>query len=411
MINEKYTIKTEETSINVVMSEIESIRNKNITKTGFRVYADGKIGVAGAIGDYDETEMKEKAKAALALGIEYPGEPTGKMEKSVEVVCDLKNGVEFTAEIEGLLAELKQRYPDFIFNNKINLNKEEYAIENDLGLNLKSSIARIESSLLVKEKTSPNLLDAFIGFEGTKWDRDEYIRIAEMICNGLSNQVDIENGVHKVILQPMGCDFMNKLYSELHGLKFGTGGSIFTGKIGEKLFSEDFTLYQSTNPEDGMLNNPFFDAEGTVNEAFRYTLVGDGVLKAPYTDKKTAKQYDLALTGSAHGEYDSVPGLSPTPLVIKKSEKTIVELLNGEKAIFVMFASGGDFTPEGKYATPVQTSFLFDGEKFIGRLPQLNLTSNVYDMFGKDYLGTSSDSLTTLSETPLTFMKMKVEKI
>jgi PmbA protein len=285
------------------------------------------------------------------------------------------------------------------------------SLKNDLGLDLSSTISRIESSLLLKEKSSPNLLDAFIAFDSTKWDRTEYLRIADMLCDGLANEADIENGIHKVILIPGGSDFMGKLYSELHGLKFGTGGSILAGKIGEKLFSEDFTLYQSNSAEDGMLNNHFFDAEGTVNEAFRYTLIENGVLKTPYTDKKTAKQYNLEHTGAAGAAYDSVPSLVPTPLVIKKSEKTIKALMNGEKAMFVMFAQGGDFTPEGKYATPVQTSFLFDGEKFIGKLPQLNITSNVFDMFGKDFLGVSSDSFTSLSHMPLTFMNMKIEKI
>jgi len=411
MINEKYTLKTEETSINVVMSDVESIRKKNITKTGFRVYADGKIGVAGVIGTYDEAEMKGKARAALSLGIDYPCEPTGNLKRGETVVCDFEDGVKFTEEIEVTLSELRKSHPDFIFNNKINLSTEDHALENDLGLNLRSRISRIDSSLLLKEKSSPNLLDGVVGFMGTKWDRDEYLRFANIICNGFSNQADVENGIHKVILHPMGCDFMNKLYTELHGLKFGTGGSIFAGKIGEKLFSEDFTLYQSVSSEDNILEFPFFDTEGAVNEKDRYALIENGIFRAPYTDKKTAKQYHLVHTGAAGGEYDSVPTLSPKPLVIRKSEKTIAELLNGETAIYVMFASGGDFTPEGKYATPVQTAFLFDGERFIGRLPQLNLTSNIYDMFGKDYLGTATDSISTLDRTPLTFINMKVEKI
>ncbi len=410
MIKEKYTINSEETSLNLVQTQIESVRKKNITKTGFRLYKDKKIGVSGAIGKYDEKEQWEKSEKALSLNIDYPYEVSSDCEKSVEKPCDFTGGVEFTEEMEELLKQLRERHPKFIFSNKINLVTDDVTLENDNGLNLHSRISKIEASVLIKDKSSSDLMDAFMGMEGTKWDREEFLRMMEMTCTGLEKDADIQNGKHKVVLIPFGCDFMNKMYSELHGLRYGTGGSLFSGKIGEKLFKEDFTLYQSLSPEDGILD-AFFDAEGTVNENFRYPLIENGILKSPYTDKKYANQFNLALTGAAGGSYDSVPSLSPHPLVIKKSEKTLKQLLNGEKAVLVYFASGGDFTPEGKYATPVQTSFLFDGEKLFGRLPQLNITSHVYDMFGDDFIGVAKDSFTTLFPMHLPVMNLKVEKL
>ena len=410
MIKEKYTINSEETSLNLVQTQIESVRKKNITKTGFRLYKDNKIGVSGAIGKYDEQEQWGKSEKALSLNIDYPYEISGDFEKSIQKPCDFSDGIAFTEEMEELLKELRQRHPKFIFSNKINLVTNDVRLENDKGLNLHSRISKIEASVLIKDKSSSDLMDAFMGMEGMKWDRKEFLRMVNMTCEGLEKNADIENGNHKVVIIPYGCDFMGKMYSELHGLKYGTGGSLFSGKIDETLFSDNFTLYQSLSPADGVLE-PFFDTEGTVNDDFRYTLIENGVLKSPYTDKKYANQFNLPLTGAAGGGYDSVPSLSPHPLVIKNSEKTLKELLDGEKAILVLFASGGDFTPDGKYATPVQTSFLFDGEKMLGRLPQLNMTSHIYDMFGKDFIGVAKDSFTSLFPMHLPVMNMKVEKI
>jgi len=410
MIKEKYTISSEETSLNLVQTQIESVRKKNITKTGFRVYQDEKIGVSGAIGHYDEQEQWEKAQKALSLNIEYPYEVSKELEKSVEKTCDFADGVAFTREMEELLKALREKHPQFIFSNKINLVTNMVTLENDKGLNLHSKISKIEASILIKEKSSPDLMDAFMGMEGTRWDRDEFLRMVHLTCEGLEKSAEIDSGMHKVVMIPFGCEFMGKLYSELHGLKYGTGGSLFSGKIGEQLFCDQFTLYQSLSAEDGILS-PFFDAEGTVNNGERYTLIENGVLKSPYTDKKYARQFNLEHTGSAGGGYDSVPSLAPSPLVIKKSEKTLKEMLEGEKVILAFFASGGDFTPEGKYATPVQTSFLFDGERLLGRLPQLNITSHLNDMFGKDFIGVAKDSFTTLFPMHLPVMNMKVEKV
>ncbi len=410
MIKEKYTINSEETSLNLVQTQIESVRKKNITKTGFRLYKDKKIGVSGAIGKYDEKQQWEKSEKALSLNIDYPYEVSGTLEKSVEKPCDFTDGVQFTEEMEELLKQLRQRYPKFIFSNKINLLTDDVTLKNDNGLNLHSRISKLEASVLIKDKSSSDLMDAFIGIQGTKWDREEFLRLTNMTCTGLEKSADLENGTYKVVLIPFGCDFMGKMYSELNGLKYGTGGSLFSGKINEKLFSEQFTLYQSLSPEDGVLE-PFFDAEGTVNSGYRYPLIENGVLKTPYTDKKYANQFSLKLTGSAGGAYDSVPSLSPSPLVIKRSDKTLKELLSRQKGILAFFASGGDFTPEGKYATPVQTSFLFDGERLLGRLPQLNLSSHIYTMFGDDFIGVAKDSFTSLFPMHLPVMNMKVEKI
>ena len=50
-------------------------------------------------------------------------------------------------------------------------------------------------------------------------------------------------------------------------------------------------------------------------------------------------------------------------------------------------ASGGDTTPDGHFATPVQMSYLLENGKFVGRLPELNISGNFYDLLGKDYIG------------------------
>ena len=79
--------------------------------------------------------------------------------------------------------------------------------------------------------------------------------------------------------------------------------------------------------------------------------------------------------------------------MVQDSGKTISEILDGRKAIFIYITAGGDFTPEGDFASPVQLAFYFDGQKLSGRLPQIQVSSNLYKMFGDDYLGVSTDTL------------------
>ena len=199
------------------------------------------------------------------------------------------------------------------------------------------------------------------------------------------------------------------MVSDLSGLSVGSKSSLFAEKINEKVFSDNFTLYQDKDPEEKM--RAFFDTEGAVNENYKYTLIENGKILTPYTDKKMAKMFNLHHTGCAGGAYDGVPTLGGFSYTIKESEFSLNELLKGEKGIFVLFAAGGDFTPDGKFGTPVQVSFLMENGKLIGKLPELQISSHIYDMFGQDFRGVSNDNINDLTTDKYLVIDMNVKKM
>lgn len=411
MLKEKYSQHVKQTAINVVQTKIESIRRKDITKTGIRVYDNESIGIAGAIGKYDEEELTAKAKKGLELKLEYPYEPSKDKKAKIELEAELSDGEEFIKENEELLAEITKAQPEFNFSNKIRRTEVEVTLKNDANLDLAYNSSYLEYSLIFKHKDSANLFDGGVGYNGWKYNRKDFLKMTNEICGAFKNEItDFEEGKYPVVFDAGDPTYLNKFYEALHGLMFGTGSSLFTGKIGQKLFNENFTLYTSKNPEDGVMG-PFFDVEGIINKDYRYPLIEKGTLVSPYTNKKAAKLFDLPLTGCAGGEYDSVPDLGFPSFRLEESEKTMKEILGGKKGILVIIAAGGDFTPDGSFASPVQLSFLFDGENFIGRLPQLNISSHLYEMFGDSFMGVSKDSLTPLSKMNTAAMEMKVTKI
>ena len=76
---------------------------------------------------------------------------------------------------------------------------------------------------------------------------------------------------------------------------------------------------------------------------------------------------------------------------MKCSDKKLDELIGNEPVILCVFASGGDCTNEGDFATPVQMSFLYQNGKYLGRLPEYTLRAIIYDIFGDNYVGYSED--------------------
>jgi PmbA protein len=406
---EWYSHRQQEVSLNVVQTEIDSVRKKDVLKTGVRAYDKDQIGVAGAIGGYEAGALEQKAVDALDLGIPYPYDLSADRVERVEPESDLPQGPEFVREMEEMLAALKDAQPAFSFSNRITVATREVSLRNNCGLELGYRGTQINVDLLIKEKSSANILDAYVSFGGWRYDRAEFLRLANQICHAYQRPADVEAGTHPVLFVTGDDVYRTKLLESLHGLLYATGGSLFSGKLGEKLFDERVNVALTRHPEDEVFG-PFFDVEGTVSAGYRADLIRDGVLVAPMTDKRHASKYNLPLTGAAGGDYDSVPTIGRSPTRIAPTGQTIVELLGGQPGILVWMAMGGDFTPDGHFATPVQLSFLYDGEKLVGRLPELNLSSHLYDMLGKDLIGVSTDSLTSLTKMNLIGMNMQVSK-
>lgn len=409
MIKEKYISRIKETSINVVQTKIDSVRNKDIEKVSFRVYDKGFIGYTGALGRYDESELEKRAIDGLnnKISYEYPLEKNNTMGEDLS--SEIINRDNLIDEFEELLARIRKEQPDFYFSNKLYLTDQEIKMTNSNNLDLYYKDSFISLGLIFKEKTSVNIIDGFVGFQGRRYDRELAIEYINSICNAYLHKVDLPNNnkLPVVFASDEMLPFL-KFIQDLDGNNFGTKSSLLSDKIGDRVFNENFTLYQTNNPKNYPI--PFFDAEGVVNKDYQYALIENGIVKSPYTDKRTADKYDLPLTGAAKAEYDGIPTLGTPVMAIKESEKTAKELLNGEMGIFIMVASGGDFTPEGNFASPVQLAFLFDGEHFIGRLPEINISSNLFDMFGDSFIGVSKDAITPLSNSKYLIINMEVSK-
>lgn len=413
MEKEIYIDNIKETSLIISESKVDSVKMKDITKKGVRVYDNGLIGVSGAVGDINIDELTENAKLNLDNKIEYPCELTKDINLSLDASKKIVDDREFVKEGEELLDELSKVNSDFIFSNKIILQERKTLLTNSKNLKLEYKDRALEAGIVFKEKASANIMDGYVEYTGRDYNRKDFIGFSNMILEGYRNKAELPTQGKMpvaVSFNGEGAVFINKFLTDLNARQFMCGGSIFSDKIGKKVFSDDFTLRQTRNPKDVYLE-PFFDMEGTVNSNHIFTLIENGVIKTPYTDKQTAAEYNLKNTGSATAEYDGVPQIGAPSLAIKQSEKTVKELFAGDIGIFVYITSGGDFTSSGEFGAPVQLAFLYDGEKILGRLPQLQISSDIYKMFNENYRGVASNSIFKGSNDKVLVMDMDVNLI
>lgn len=385
---EKCQGKYIEASVTIQESEITGFNKVNITNSSYRVYKDDKAGIYYFQGNISDEEGYEKAEKNLELNRPYPFElETGVRHRSLEKYVPADD--ELMSLSKRCLSYLKKNYPDYIFNGSISCKTKTESRSNDLGMDYSTSDGHAGVSIEFKHKDSKDIIDGSFGFSERKFTVNKFKKYADYWLANFTKTVEM----------PEECIIMDQYYGytgflknclDVEQLKLKT--SLLTGKIGQKIFADNFTIYHDVSDKNSWMNN-FWDGDGTVPKGDRVYFIRNGKVLRGYADKKTAKKYHVKpVAGSANNDFADIPGNGGAGMTIKTERKSPKDMLNGKLAIIPLIASGGGFKEKGEYTMPVQTGLLTDGEKILGRVPPFTMTTNMFDMFGKDFIGVSKHS-------------------
>lgn len=386
MTRELYQEYINEISLNVTSGEIDSIRKKHITKSGCRAYRDGYIGIAGTLGEPQESDWA-RAEQCLCRQVPYPYRPeSGKREhRSLSGAIDPEA---FLSQLETLLAELRKEFPQFIFSNKINRTETIFRLRNDQGLDYEDRDAITSVALLLRTLDSVNIFDTGLFFAYRKLEPQTLMDDIRQRLDAYLHPVPLPDSARLPVILDLEL-FGRAFERDLNGQKLHRGATLFSEKMGKKCLSETFTLSVDRSRE--MVLTPFFDTEGSVLPGNVLPLIENGVIRRGYADKKCAAEFSVDNTACAGGTYDSVPELANPALAVRPTGKTLAELLGDRPAVLIDTADGGDTTPDGSFASPVQCAYLYQSGRLVGRLPEFSVRGNLFDLFGDQYLGCSTD--------------------
>ena len=384
MEKEFLTETTRSVTLNVTGGKIDSFREKEETTGTVRVYENGCIGVAGCLGTPDEETLTEKAKEALALGIPYPCKFDGALTRESLHEEEILPVSELIPTMQNFLDRLGDACPRFAFSNKISLNYEKTEYRNSQGRHLISSGRSVDLQLLVQNRGSGNLFDTAFIYSGDRFDADALLAQFKNEYEAFYTPADLTPGRYPVVMMETS-DLFGTFLQHFIAETYVSGASLLRGKLGQKVFSDKLTLKNDMNPATNA-GVCFFDTEGCAAPDLRPTLIDKGTLTGLLTTKKSSDQFGLPNLGTAAAAYDGVPSLGFNRFYVEPTAPTLSALIPG-KAICVVLTSGGDMTPDGHFAAPVQMSYLMEDGKLVGRLPELNIGGTFFDLLGKDYLG------------------------
>ncbi len=374
-------------ALNVTAGQIDSYRELEKTTGTVRVYENGCIGVAGCLGEPDEEALTAQAKEALSFGIPYPCRLEGAAEITELHDREIIPVQDLIPTMKDFLERLGALCPRMALSNKIRLVHGTTEYRNSLGRRLLSSGGYLSIELLGQNRGSGNLFDMVFSWQGEHFDPEMILAEFKRQYDAFYTPADIEAGRLPVVAMPQ--DLFGTALQHFIGDLYAAGASLLSGRLGEKVFSGKLSFCDDMNP-DTSFETSFFDAEGCVGKDYRPILVENGVLTGLLTTKKTAGQYGLPNSGTANAPYDGVPSVGFHSFFLTKTAETLKELVPG-KAVLMFLASGGDMTPDGHFVTPAQLAFLLEDGKLAGRLPEISVGGDFFDMLGKDYIGTVYD--------------------
>ena len=385
MKKEKYISTTVYSEVKIVENEIVSFNKYDKTSTSFRVYKDGFVGAHFQQGKMTDEEGFEKAEKNLELKRPYPFELEGgvrELDKRERLLTDL----ELMKKAKAELAYLRRAHPDFTFSGNFFAQTYFEQQKNSLGMDYQVWDGHNGAGISFKHKDSKDLDDGSFsanfrrGFSSAKF--------RAMADNYLSNFTKMCELPEELIIMMPEWNLNGKLRESLNAEKLALGTSLLSGKIGQKVFSDQLTIYHDVTKKNIWMST-FWDADGITHKGDKLPYIKNGKVLRGYADKRIAAKYGVECTGSAYSNYSDTPMNGWVNLRITPLQKTPKEILNGRLAVLSVQYSGGGFSDTGDYAMPVQMGYLTDGEKILGRVPPFTMRSNLFDMFGKDFIGVS----------------------
>ncbi len=390
MQKEKYTSTTVYSEVSVEESKIVSFNKYDKTVRSFRVYEDGFVGIHYQQGEMSDKEGYEKAQKNLELKRPYPFELIGgakEIDKTEKILSD----ADLMKKARRELAWLNRTYPDFTYNGNVFSQKCMQAQENSAGMNYVSTDGYNGIGFSFKHKDSKDISDGYFSINMRTYSSTKFRRMAD---NYLANYTKIVELPEDLIIMMPDWEFSGQLIGELNAEKLALGTSLLTGKVGQKVFADGLTVCHNVAKKNLWMDT-FWDAEGFVPKSGQVCYIRNGKILRGYADRRIAAKYKAEYTGSAYQNYNDIPqnGWIKTRITpVQKTPKQMLEELGGKLAVVPVQYSGGGFKEKGDYAMPVQMGYLTDGEKILGRVPLFTMRSNLFDIFGKDFLGVSKYS-------------------
>lgn len=206
--------------------------------------------------------------------------------------------------------------------------------------------------------------------------------------------VQFRTGSYPVIFSPMaGADLIAPMAACVDGMAVVKGESPWRDKVGQKLLSDEFTVYDDPTRPWGLRSAPF-DDEGIPTA--KRAIIERGVLRDFLLDLRAAKALNRSSTGNGFRPGpQSIPVPRASNIVVEPGSRPLAELIAGIKeGVYVerlMGAWAGN-PYAGQVSGNIHIGFKIENGEITGRIKNAMASVSVFDAFRDQLAGLSRET-------------------
>ena len=403
--------KENSVSIKACGDKLELVRNTETTKTGARIFQNGKILSSSFVGNIKDEEIIKLAQDNPETAVPYEYDLIDPKAVNESHISPHFNKKEFLEEFRKVASDLSKKFPQFILKGQAELSTTSRRLKH-----VDSSVEQyVENNgcnwiFMYRHQNSKGLMDGYFAFEQKdRFTHKEEIEAYSEVLESFENNVKLTSKRYPVVfIDPYMGSLVTKIYESASIRSYRQEVGVFKGQLGAEILSPKFSMYDVSFDPERMIFSPF-DGEGFVRENPRFPIVENGVFKNLYADCRWGHKYDLATTGNGKRSYNTEINLSPHSTLIAAGQRSYKEILADlPECIAIEVSAGDNFSEPGEYSAPVQNAYFYKNGKLQGRCPQLTVVTHIKKMFGEDLIEIASDSFISKKANPAIFMEADV---
>ena len=409
MKQEILEIQKKESSFEVKESQIASLRHKNITKKGVRVFQEGKISSASHVGPVEDSLLITHALENKEAAVDYDYDLPSCSPAHTSCLSFPGKEEDLHEELEKSLDFLSQHHPQLIFSGRSSLITFHKKMLCHDGTQHHFKYDMCQWNFFYKHKASASIIDGY--FKGGALDHFGILSECKRYSPFLSafeNKIPLKEGKKPIVFINERTVPLWKALKSTHIDLYKQDIELFKNQLGKKSLHEKLSINDISYHPEKLALNPF-DGEGIVRPNPVYPLFEKGVFTHLICDLKNAQKYKSKTTGNAQRGFDSGVNLSFNSVCVEPGTRTVTEILKDlPECLIIETAAGGNFMDTGEFSTPVENAFLARNGDIVGKIPPITLTSTTQKMLNEDFIEVSKDFSFGLNPNSALFMKMNV---
>ncbi len=380
--------------------KLKMVNSERRTGAALRAIKGGRLGFASTT-DFTQSERMvglalDTATAGPAAKFSFPGQATGVEDVDTMKPSAAKLGVSEIVEMGAKFVEkLKKLSPECYPETSITVEQEKIRILNSSGLDYETELGMYSvyfGANVVKGSDVLMIPSFCIPLVG-EYDADSAAELVSRKISLAQEIVDAETGPTRVLFSPMGMDsLLLPLQMGFNGKAVEMGVSPIKGLIGKKAVSDSLTVWNDPTVKYWFRSGGL-DHEGMLTK--KAPLISQGVIREPFYDLLTADMYGKRSTGSGYrSSFETPPSPSPSLISIEPGDKSLDELLElvGDGLLIeYCLGVGQGNAMAGVFSNNVGLGYRVKGGKIVGRVKNLMIAGNSYDLFANGLVAMSKE--------------------